>query len=109
MAVYSVAKAWFGRKAGRNEFNRVGCASMKHLPVTGSNELLKLLDPYVPDGFINERWSVRPVRGPRWRLSAAQLWRVHWLALLTPVHSLNLLCTLPVSYTHLTLPTIYSV
>ena len=67
---------------------------MKCLPVTGSNELLKLLDPYVPDGFINERWSVRPVRGPRWRLSAAQLWRVHLLALLTPVHSLNLLCTL---------------
>ena len=51
-------------------------------------------DPYVPDGFINERWSVRPVRGPRWRLSAAQLWRVHLLALLTPVHSLNLLGSL---------------
>jgi hypothetical protein len=67
---------------------------MKRLPVTGSNELLQLLDPYIPDGFINERWSIRPVRGPRWRLSAAQLWRVHLLALLTPVHSLNLLCTL---------------
>ena len=67
---------------------------MRRLPVTGSNELLQLLDPYIPDSFINERWSIRPVRGPRWRLSAAQLWRVHLLALLTPVHSLNLLCTL---------------
>ena len=34
------------------------------------------------------------MRGPRWQFSAAQLWRVHLLALLTPVHSLNLLCTL---------------
>ena len=67
---------------------------MKLLPVTGTNELLQRLDPFIPDDFINERWSVRPVRGPRWRFSAAQLWRVHLLALLTPVHSLNLLCTL---------------
>ena len=67
---------------------------MNRLPVTGTNELLPLLDPYIPDDFINERWSVRPVRGPRWQFSAAQLWRVHLLALLTPVHSLNLLCTL---------------
>ena len=35
-----------------------------------------------------------PVGGPRWQFSAAQLWRVHLLALLTPVHSLNLLCVL---------------
>jgi len=67
---------------------------MNRLPVTGTNELLALLDPYIPDGFINERWNARPVRGPHWRLSAAQLWRVHLLALLTPVHSLNLLCTM---------------
>jgi hypothetical protein len=67
---------------------------MNHLPVTGSNELLDRLDPYIPDDCINERWSLRPVRGPRWQFSAAQLWRVHLLALLTPVHSLNLLCTL---------------
>lgn len=64
---------------------------MKRLPVTGTNALLALLDPYVPDDFINEHWSVRPVRGPRWQFSAAQLWRTHLLALLTPVHSLNLL------------------
>jgi hypothetical protein len=64
---------------------------MKSLPVTGTNRLLDILDPFVPDDFINQRWSARPMRGPRWRFSAAQLWRVHLLALLTPVHSLNLL------------------
>ena len=67
---------------------------MKHLPVTGSSQLLDLLDPYVPDDFINERWDARPVRGPRWQFSAAQLWRTHLLALVTPVHSLNLLVSL---------------
>jgi hypothetical protein len=67
---------------------------MKALPVTGSNRLLALLDPYVPDNFINQHWNVRPVRGPRWQFSAAQLWRVHLLALLTPAHSLNLLCAM---------------
>jgi hypothetical protein len=59
--------------------------------LTGTNQLLDLLDPYIPDDFINDRWNYRPVRGPRWHFSAAQLWRVHLLALLTPVHSLNLL------------------
>lgn len=59
--------------------------------MTGTSRLLDILDPYIPDDFINQRWSVRPVRGPRWQFSAAQLWRVHLLALLTPVHSLNLL------------------
>jgi hypothetical protein len=67
---------------------------MNRLPVTGTNELLDLLDSYIPDDCINERWNLRPMRGPRWQFSAAQLWRVHLLALLTPVHSLNLLCTL---------------
>src|SRR5580765_4727372 len=64
---------------------------MNSLPMTGTSRLLDILDPYIPDDFINQRWSVRPVRGPRWQFSAAQLWRVHLLALLTPVHSLNLL------------------
>jgi hypothetical protein len=62
--------------------------------VTGSNQLLDLLDPYIPDDFINERWHTRPVRGPRWQFSPAQLWRVHLLPLLTPVRSLNLLTQL---------------
>lgn len=67
---------------------------MKRPPVTGSNELLDLLDPFIPDDFINAYWNARPVRGPRWQFSAAQLWRVHLLTLLTPVHSLNLLIQL---------------
>ena len=67
---------------------------MNRLPVTGSNHLLDLLDPYIPDDFINEHWNLRPIRGPRWHFSPAQLWRLHLLALLTPVHSLNLLSQL---------------
>ena len=67
---------------------------MKRLPVTGSNQLLDLLDPFIPDDFINTHWNARPVRGPRWQFSAAQLWRTHLLSLLTPVHSLNLLTQL---------------
>lgn len=64
---------------------------MKRLSVTGSNQLLDLLDPFIPDGCINAHWNARPIRGPRWQFSAAQLWRVHLLRLLTSVHSLNLL------------------
>ena len=67
---------------------------MKRLPVTGSHQLLELLDPYIPDDFINEHWNARPIRGPRWHFSPAQLWRTHLLPLLTPVHSLNLLTQL---------------
>ena len=67
---------------------------MKRLPVTGSNQLLDLLDPYVPDDFINDHCNVRPLRGPCWQFSPAQLWRTHLLALLTPVHSFNLLTQL---------------
>ncbi len=67
---------------------------MNRLPVTGSQQLLDRLDPYIPDDFINEHWNARPARGPRWRLSAAQLWRPHLLPLLPPVHSLNLLTEL---------------
>jgi hypothetical protein len=67
---------------------------MNCLPVTGSSQLLELLDPFIPDDLINEQWSARPLRGPRWQFNAAQLWRTHLLALLTPVHSLNLLAQL---------------
>jgi hypothetical protein len=67
---------------------------MNSLPMTGTNELLTILDPYIPDDFINDHWNSRPARGPCWQFSAAQLWRVHLLALLTPVHSLNLLATM---------------
>ena len=61
------------------------------LPQTGTNQLLALLDPYVPDQFINQRWNIRPARGPRPAFSAAQLWRLHLLVVLTPTRSLNLL------------------
>jgi hypothetical protein len=64
---------------------------MNTLPPTGTAEYLGLIDPYVPDQFISEHWTMRPVRGPRWQFSSAQLWRVHLLALLTPVHSIILL------------------
>jgi hypothetical protein len=64
---------------------------MKSLPATGTARLLTLLDSYVPDEFINTHWNARPACGPRWQFSAAQLWRTHLLALLTPVHSFNLL------------------
>lgn len=67
---------------------------MNLLPPTGTTRLLNVLSTYIPDDFINERWNQRPTRGPRWQFSAAQLWRVHLLALLTPVHSLNLLATM---------------
>jgi hypothetical protein len=64
------------------------------LPVTGSAKLLDLLDPHIPDDFINEHWRRRPARGQRPKFSAAQLWRLHLLALLTPVHAFNLLLAL---------------
>jgi hypothetical protein len=38
---------------------------MNRLPVTGSNQLLDLLDPYIPDDFINDLCNVRTVRSPR--------------------------------------------
>lgn len=61
------------------------------LPATGTVALLELLDPFVPDDFIIECWPTRPTGGRRRDYSAAQLYRVHLLSLLTPVHSLNLL------------------
>ena len=64
------------------------------LPATGTAKLLDLLDPHIPDDFINQHWQGRPARGPRLKFSAAQLWRMHLLALLTPVHAFNLLLAL---------------
>lgn len=61
------------------------------LPMTGTSQLLTCLDPHIPDAFINEHWNVRPARGPRPTFSAAQLWRVHLLVLLTPARFFNLL------------------
>jgi len=64
------------------------------LPATGTAELLELLSPFVPDDFINQSWPQARTGGRRLRHSAAQLFRVHLLSLLTPVHSLNLLVRL---------------
>jgi len=61
------------------------------LPATGTSALLDLLDPHIPDDFINEHWHGRPARGQSPKFSPAQLWRLHLLALLTPVHAFNLL------------------
>src|ERR1700683_2248739 len=64
------------------------------LPMTGTAALLTLVDPFIPDSFINEHWNVRPARGPRRSFGAAQLWRTHLLTVLTPAHSINQVLTL---------------
>ena len=60
------------------------------LPPTGTNRLLDLLAPYVPDAFIENLYPRQFTGGRRCALSAPQLWRVHLLPLLTSTHSLNL-------------------
>ena len=64
------------------------------LPATGTAALLELLNPYAPDDLINECWPLRHTGGRRRAYSAAQLYRIHLLSLLTPVHSVNLLVKL---------------
>lgn len=61
------------------------------LPMTGTNALLDQLSPFVPDQFLIEQWPHTGTGGRRGHFSAAQLWRVHLLVLLTPAHSVNLL------------------
>jgi hypothetical protein len=61
------------------------------LPMTGTNALLDQLSPFVPDQFLSEQWPHTGTGGRRGHFSAAQLWRVHLLVLLTPAHSVNLL------------------
>lgn len=65
-----------------------------YLPATGTAALLELLCPLVPDECINQCWPQGPTTGRHREHTAAQLFRVHLLALLTPVHSLNLLVKL---------------
>lgn len=64
------------------------------LPVTGTAALLRAVSPCVPDDFINSLWPAHRGRGRRHLFSPAQLWRTHLLAVLTPVHSFNLLVAL---------------
>jgi hypothetical protein len=63
-------------------------------PITGTAELLKILDPFIPDAFINRHFDARSARGPHRYFSPAQLWRTHLLTVLTPVHSVNRLVAL---------------
>ena len=59
------------------------------LPITGTAKLLTVLSPYIPDEFINRLLPGNRRQGRHHHFSAAQLWRVHLLALLTPAHSIN--------------------
>lgn len=61
------------------------------LPITGTNALLQQLSPFIPDEFLRDQWPHTGTGGRHSNFSAAQLWRIHLLALLTPVHSVNLL------------------
>src|SRR5688572_22446681 len=56
------------------------------LPATGTEQLLRVLSPYVPDEFLHEQWPNGKTGGRRHAFSAAQLWRVHLLALLPQRH-----------------------
>jgi hypothetical protein len=61
------------------------------LPITGTNALLEELSPFIPDDFLCQQWPHTATGGRRRSFSAAQLWRLHLLVLLTPAHSVNLL------------------
>lgn len=67
---------------------------MKPLPTTGTAGLLERLSPYIPDDLINSLCPPRSGPGRPDVFSAAQLFRVHLLSLLTPAHSFNLLVEL---------------
>ena len=61
------------------------------LPQTGTEDFLELLSPFVPDDYLDECWPRGKTGGRRHGFSASQLWRLHVLVLITPVHSFNLL------------------
>jgi len=67
---------------------------MKQLPLTGTAGLLERLSAHIPDELINSLFVVSSGPGRRRLFSPAQLFRVNLLALLTPVHSFNLLVEL---------------
>jgi hypothetical protein len=66
----------------------------KSLPMTGTNQLLDDISPFVPDDFINELIPPHRGRGRRAYWSSAQLYRLLLLPLLTPAHSFNLMLAL---------------
>lgn len=67
---------------------------MNQLPTTGTSGLIEKLSPFIPDDLINSLCAPNPGPGRRRHFSAAQMFRVSLLALLTPVHSFNLLLKL---------------
>ncbi len=67
---------------------------MNQLPATGTSGLLERLLPHIPDDLINSLFVSKSGPGRRRNFSAAQLFQVSLLALLTPVHSFNLLLEL---------------
>src|SRR5512136_2434646 len=64
------------------------------LPATGTAEYLTLLSAYVPDTFINDLLPRAGGRGRQPQFSPAQLYRIHLLSVLTPVHAFNQLVRL---------------
>ena len=60
------------------------------LPRTGTVGLLDAVSSYIPDDFITAVCPRGKTGGRRYDLDAAQLWRVHLLAVLSSSHSLNL-------------------
>ena len=67
---------------------------MNRLPRTGTASLLERLSAHVPDDLINSLFLAKSGPGRPCQFSAAQLFRVTLLALITPVHSFNLLVEL---------------
>ena len=59
------------------------------LPATGTAQYLTLVSPYVPDSFINDLMPRHRGRGRQQEFSPAQLYRIHLLSVLTPVHAFN--------------------
>ena len=64
------------------------------LPATGTAKLLAVLSRHIPDAFINHLLPGNRRQGRRNYFSAAQLWRVHLLVVLSPAHSFNALVRL---------------
>jgi hypothetical protein len=61
------------------------------LPPTGTAQLLELLALFVPDDFIGQSWPTGCTGGRHRACTAAPLYRVPLLGLLSPARSLNLL------------------
>ena len=81
--------------SGRNGLLGVAERHMdSKLPVTGTAQYLTLVSPYVPDTFINDAMPRPQGRGRRQQFSPAQLYRIHLLSVLTPVHAFNQLVRL---------------